>query len=128
MKFESKVSFKGLKWILLAKSDSKDLKVKFQKVLVLTLFASQKQHSDVLLIKKFRKLLNILKFESKVTLFASQKQHSDVLLIKKFRKLLNILKFESKVSCKGLKGILLAKSDSKNLKVKFSKSTGSNSV
>ena len=31
-----------------------------------TLFASQKWHSDVLLTKKFRKLFNILKFESKV--------------------------------------------------------------
>ena len=31
-----------------------------------TLFASQKYHSDVLLTKKFRKLFNILKFESKV--------------------------------------------------------------
>ena len=31
-----------------------------------TLFASQKEHSDVLLTRKFRKLFNILKFESKV--------------------------------------------------------------
>ena len=31
-----------------------------------TLFVSQKYHSDVLSAKKFRKLLNILKFESKV--------------------------------------------------------------
>ena len=45
-------------------------------------------------------------------------------LSKKLRKLFNILKFESKVSCKGLKGILLPKSDSKDLKVKFPKSTG----
>ena len=32
-----------------------------------TLFVSHNQNSDVLLTKKFRKLLNILKFESKVS-------------------------------------------------------------
>ena len=33
-----------------------------------TLFASQKKHAEVLLTEKFRKLFNILKFESKVAL------------------------------------------------------------
>ena len=49
LKFESKVSCKGLKVILQPKSDSKDLKWKFPKMYfsesVETSFANQKYHS-----------------------------------------------------------------------------------
>ena len=58
-----KSDFFGLKLIL--KTFNENFK-KYSLESVETLLASQKQDSDVLLTKKFRKLFKILKFKSKV--------------------------------------------------------------